>query len=49
MQKIKESYKRIGDDDGCFDIEFWQEQGDIAIFNAAAHLRQLPINRDKIK
>ena len=38
MQKIKESYKRISDDDGRFDIEFWQEQGDAAIFNAALEM-----------
>ena len=38
MQKIKESYKRIGDDDGRFDIDFWQEQGEIAIFGAALEM-----------
>jgi len=35
MRDIRESYGRIGDDDGRFDIEFWQRQGDQAIFNAA--------------
>jgi hypothetical protein len=35
MREIKESYGRIGDDEGRFDIEFWQEQGDQAIFAAA--------------
>jgi hypothetical protein len=35
MQKIKESYGRIGDDKERFDIDFWQEQGEQAIFNAA--------------
>jgi len=35
MRIIKESYGRIGDDEGRFDIEFWQHQGDQAIFNAA--------------
>ena len=35
MRDIRESYGRIGDDDGRFDIEFWQRQGAQAIFNAA--------------
>jgi len=35
MRNIKESYGPIGRDDGRFDIEFWQEQGDEAIFDAA--------------
>jgi hypothetical protein len=35
MRDIKESYGRIGDDEDRFDIEFWQRQGDQAIFNAA--------------
>jgi hypothetical protein len=35
MRDIKESYGRIGDNKGRFDIEFWQQQGDQAIFNAA--------------
>ena len=35
MREIKESYGRIADDDGRFDIEFWQRQGDQAIFEAA--------------
>ena len=35
MRDIKESYGRIGDNEGRFDIEFWQGQGDKAIFNAA--------------
>lgn len=35
MREIRESYRRIGDDDGRFDIEFWQSQGDQAIFRAA--------------
>ena len=38
MQKIKESYKHISNDDGRFDIEFWQEQGEIAIFEAALEM-----------
>jgi len=35
MKDIKESYGRIGDNQDHFDIEFWQKQGDQAIFNAA--------------
>lgn len=35
MRDIKESYGRIGDNEGRFDIEFWQQQGYQAIFNAA--------------
>jgi len=38
MRTIRESYRRIGDDDGRFDIEFWQSQGDQAIFLAALDL-----------
>jgi len=35
MRDIREAYRRIGDNEDRFDIEFWQEQGDQAIFNAA--------------
>jgi len=35
MRDITESYGRIGDNERRFDIEFWQRQGDQAIFNAA--------------
>ena len=35
MREIKESYGRIGDNEKRFDIEFWQRQGDQAIFAAA--------------
>ena len=35
MRDIRESYGRIGDNESRFDIEFWQRQGDQAIFNAA--------------
>jgi len=35
MREIKESYRRIGDETDRFDIEFWQAQGDQAIFDAA--------------
>ena len=35
MRNIRESYGQIGDNEGHFDIEFWQWQGDQAIFNAA--------------
>jgi hypothetical protein len=40
MREIKESYRRIGDDADRFDIEFWQAQGDRAIFNAALEMIQ---------
>jgi hypothetical protein len=35
MREIRESYRRIGDDEDRFDVEFWQSQGDQAIFEAA--------------
>ena len=35
MREIRESYGRIGEDADRFDIEFWQSQGDQAIFDAA--------------
>jgi hypothetical protein len=35
MRDIRESYGRIGDGESRFDIEFWQRQGEQAIFNAA--------------
>ena len=35
MREIRESYRRIGDETDRFDIEFWQAQGDQAIFEAA--------------
>ena len=38
MRDIKEFYSRIGDNEGRFDIEFWQQQGDQAIFNAAIYM-----------
>ncbi len=38
MRTIRESYRRISEDDGRFDIEFWQSQGDQAIFRAALGL-----------
>jgi len=40
MRAIRESYERIGDNEDRFDIEFWQEQGDQAIFNAALDMIQ---------
>jgi len=36
MRVIKESYGRIGDNENRFDIEFWQWQGDQAIFQRSA-------------
>lgn len=38
MREIKEAYRRIGDDVDRFDIEFWQSQGDQAIFDAATEM-----------
>jgi hypothetical protein len=35
QRKIQESFRRIGDEEDRFDIEFWQSQGDQAIFSAA--------------
>jgi hypothetical protein len=35
MREIYEAYRRIGDTDERFDIDFWQSQGDEAIFKAA--------------
>jgi len=37
-KKIVETYRKIGDPDDHFDIEFWQSQGDEAIFRAALEL-----------
>jgi hypothetical protein len=36
--KIKESFRKIGDKDDRFDIQFWQSQGEKAIFNAALEM-----------
>ena len=36
MRKTEENYQRITDDTRLFDIRFWQSQGDLAIFQAAA-------------
>ena len=33
--QFQEKYQRIGEDDETFDIQFWQSQGDRAIFEAA--------------
>jgi hypothetical protein len=35
MREVKEAYRRIGDPDDRFDIDFWQSQGERAIFEAA--------------
>jgi hypothetical protein len=35
MREIEESYGRIGENERRFDIDFWQKQGDQAIFEAA--------------
>ncbi len=38
MRELKEAYRRIGDPDDRFDIEFWQSQGETAIFEAAREI-----------
>jgi hypothetical protein len=38
MREVIESYRRIGDPDDRFDVEFWQRQGDPAIFVAALEM-----------
>jgi hypothetical protein len=38
MRKFEENYQRMTDDKRLFDIRFWQSQGDIAIFEAAAEM-----------
>jgi hypothetical protein len=38
MRVVKESYKRLTDDRRSFDIQFWQSQGDRAIFEAASEM-----------
>ena len=38
MTPFYESYRRIGDPEDRFDIQFWQAQGDQAIFEASLEL-----------
>lgn len=38
MPEIVEAYRKIGDPDDRFDVEFWQRQGPEAIFRAALEL-----------
>jgi hypothetical protein len=38
MSEIVEAYRKIGDPDDRFDVEFWQRQGPEAIFRAALEL-----------
>lgn len=40
MTEIQESYRKIGDEDDRFDIDFWQSQGEQAIFAAALEMIQ---------
>ena len=40
MSDIQESYRKIGDEDDRFDIDFWQSQGEQAIFAAALEMIQ---------
>lgn len=38
MKQIEESYQLISIDDRSFDIRFWQEQGDLVIFEAVTEM-----------
>jgi hypothetical protein len=38
MSDVTEAYRKIGDPDDRFDIEFWQTQGAEAIFAAAEEM-----------
>jgi len=38
MAEVIEAYRKIGDPDDRFGIEFWQSQGEQAIFQAALEL-----------
>jgi len=38
MKQIEESYQLISVDDRSFDIRFWQEQGDLVIFEAVTEM-----------
>jgi len=38
MREVKEAYRRIGDPDDRFDIDFWQSRGERAIFEAALEM-----------
>lgn len=38
MKDIEENYQRITDDRRLFDIRFWQEQGEQAIFEAVSEM-----------
>ena len=38
MREVIEAYRRIGDPDDRFDVEFWQSRGDQVIFEAALEM-----------
>lgn len=38
MKKIEEKYQPISDESRSFDINFWQSQGDLAIFEAVTDM-----------
>ncbi len=38
MSETIEAYRKIGDPEDRFDIEFWQNQGEEAIFQAALEI-----------
>ncbi len=38
MKEVRENYGRIGEDCRRFDVDFWQSQGGLAIFEAARRM-----------
>ncbi len=40
MDDIQEKYQKIEGSDRSFDVQFWQIQGDAAIFNAVSEMMQ---------
>ena len=38
MSEVTEAYRKMGDPEDRFDIDFWQSQGDLAIFDAALEM-----------
>ena len=38
MDEVTEAYRKIGDPEDRFDLEFWQRQGPVAIFQAALEM-----------
>jgi len=40
MDEVQEFYRKVGDEENRFDIDFWQSQGEQAIFTAALDMIQ---------